>query len=281
MKQTNQLSVGIPDGIERLLQEKLVHPSDGLQGMYRWIGDCFGEQYHGKPAVVPAAPELRTGDLKGSFAETCKSGVRNVGIDFPVLMSKGTGRPVLMICALDPNRDNVKDGSDQGIVGSWVPFSIVNNPEKINNGKEQNNLLFFHTLLASYDLYLTDVYKVFYRDQNTGKVSNQIPAYTVIPDHRALLEEEIRLVKPAALLTLGRAARAAVGRIHGLQMPNRFEDRIQKVQADSGLPILPVPHISATANGAKYSILNNPDYAEIPGGHNVKYANIILQSLRG
>jgi hypothetical protein len=202
--------------------------------------------------------------------------VRSIGIDFPIKLSRGKNRPVLMVCAMDPLRTDNEQKLPEDKLTDWVPFSVIKNPAKEKKYSEKENLQFFNTLLKDFDLYLTDIYKLFYRDGT--KISNKIKTYTDLSIHREILETEINCIKPTAILTLGNGARDAICELFKIYPPT-WNTEIFKINPDNGCSLVMVPHISGAANGSKAPILNNVSYQDIPGNNNTKYANIILKEL--
>jgi hypothetical protein len=264
-------------GIKELLSTKLVNSIDIIEDVYEWLQYYFDSQFDSnkifdrKPVVIDKAL------LAASFDMIKKEPVRALGIDFPVLISKGENRSVLMICAMDPLRKDTPDTQPSNEIGYWVPFSIVNNPTFQTKYSEKQNLAFFHALLEVYDLYLTDVFKLFYRKES--QVSNTIKSYRALHAHRAILDAEIKVVKPSAILALGNNARDSISEVLGTPKPN-FSDDVYKTIGPNGIKVVMVPHISGAANGAKAKVLRNPKFSHLPGINNEKYANVILSRLK-
>ena len=177
-------------------------------------------------------------------------------------------------------------------VGFWAPFSLIDNWEQ-PTGSMKSNLPFFRTLLQTHNLYITDIYKLFFRQKKpTGFVnSNSISTYTQFRNevgsflHGHILSKEIELIKPKAIITLGNAARQQLLAINELengdmQDSQKWAAHIQHYKWCQTLPILASPHISGAANGTKASILNNPKFANISGRfQNERLAKIILSQL--
>lgn len=273
----SQLKISIPNEIKELLKTKVINPSCGLDIIYQSFESYFKEQYNlNQKNQNQVDYQLSKFDLVNEFSFIHDLNVRSIGIDFPLKLSKGKNRPVLMICAMDPLRAENQLKLPEENVTDWVPFSVIKNPSKENKYSEKQNLQFFYTLLKTYDIYVTDIYKIFYREGI--KISNKIKGYTDLPIHREILETEINLVNPTAILTLGNGARDAICQLYKIYPPT-WNNEIFKTNLENGCSLLMVPHISGAANGSKAPILHNPKYASVTGVNNMKYANIILNLL--
>jgi hypothetical protein len=277
LKKENPIEINIPIEIKNLLKTNLIDPSCGLDLIYNMFEAYLFDQFDlGNATTKKDNYHLTKYDLVNDFSFLKNLNARSIGIDFPIKLSKGKNRPVLMICAMDPLRADNKLKSPEENISDWVPFSIIKNPKKENKYSEKENLHFFHTLLEKYDLYLTDIYKVFYREET--KISNKISNYTNLQIHRNILESEVNIIKPTAILTLGNGARDAICELYKIYSPNWNND-IFKINLENKCSLVLAPHISGAANGSKAPILSNLKYQEIPGKNNTKYANIILSIL--
>jgi hypothetical protein len=257
-----------------MLEEKLLDTKGEIENIYKWLNNHFNQEYGLEEIEEITPPELHVKMLVEDFSLVKSKNIRTVGIDFPIQMSTGSGKKVLMICAMDPLRNEMEEQNTNSDIGFWVPFSIVNNPLNQTKYSEKQNLLFFHTLLNSFDIYVTDIYKVFYREGK--RVSNTQPEYKSLPIHKEILETEIKIIQPYAILTLGNNARDALSTILDLKTLI-WDNQINKIKSKEGINIIMVPHISGAANGAKSPILNNPMYRDVKGKNNEKYANIIIK----
>lgn len=264
-----------PD-IEYMLAKYLICSTDSVKKIYRWINDCFRVEFGLCNKVALKEVVLNKSMLSRSFNIQEKT-VRTIGVDFPVHLSKGKNRPTMMVCAMDPLRHDTKLKQPSNEIGCWVPFSIINNPAKQNKHSEKENLSFFHTLLDTYDLYVTDIFKLFYRTEN--KTSNTINDFKKLPVHRTILDAEIQIIQPSVILTLGNNARDAICEIMGLPKP-KWTNIVYKTKSKHEIDLIMVPHISGSANGAKAPILKNQIYESVAGKNNMKYAQIIVKTLK-
>ena len=277
IQKESHLTISIPAEIKILLKSKVINPSCGFDMIYQSFDMYFKEQYNLiQNSQNQVDYQLSKFDLVADFSFLKDLSVRTIGIDFPIKLSKGKNRPVLMICAMDPLRADNEQKLPEDKLSDWVPFSVIKNPDKEKKYSEKENLQFFYTLLKDFDIYLTDIYKIFYREGN--KISNKINHYTSLPIHREILETEINCIKPTAILTLGNGARDAICELYKIYPPT-WTNEIFKTNLENGCSLVMVQHISGAANGSKAPILNNVSYHDIPGNNNTKYANIILKEL--
>ena len=271
------LNASIPNDIKVLLKNKLINPKVGIDAVYNWLFDYFRNQFNGD--VTLSDISLFKNELTDQFALVKNKNTRTIGIDFPILLSSGKNRPVLMVCAMDPLRKESNDYSQDDKISFWVPFSIINSIDSKNNkSSDRSNLTFFHTLLETHDIYVTDIYKVFFREGK--RKSNTQKEYTKEnPVHKDILNNEINIIKPQAILTLGNDARDAICQILDLNPPS-WTDKIYSTESKENFKIIMVPHIAGSANGTKTKILNNLLYKSIDGENNVKYARMIINTLK-
>lgn len=281
-----------------ILEEQLIKPQQGLKAIYT---DLFSYSQHFQlpNPLIAAFADFRA-PLQ-AYLNHLQPDLTTLAIDLPIyLQAQKQTDQTLMICAMDPlpplPTSSFWEGKPirlQEEVGFWAPFSLIDNWEQ-PTGSMKSNLPFFRTLLQTHNLYITDIYKLFFRQKKpNGFVnSNSIIAYTQIKNeagsslHGRILSKEIELIKPKAIITLGNAARQQLLAINELengdiQHSKKWAANIQHYKWCQTLPILASPHISGSANGTKAAILNNSDFAAISGKYqNEKLARIIVNHLK-
>ncbi len=271
LETSSDFNVSIPHDIKVLLEQHLIRPNVGIDAVYNWFLSYYKNQFVGNEILSDFS--LLKNELSEKFEAIKRKNIRTIGIDFPIVLSKGKNRPILMICAMDPLRKDSDDSSKLDEIEYWVPFSIINSMEsKYNSSSDRINLSFFHTLLETYDIYVTDIYKIFYREGQN--LSNNKKDFKQLPVHKEILENEIKIIKPHSILTLGNDARDAICQILNLNAPT-WSDEVYTAKSKENANIIMVPHISGAARGTKAPILNNKIYADIVGTDNLKYARII------
>lgn len=238
-------------------------------------------------------------NLKEPFKSLLQLNLKNVttvAIDFPIYFtSKIETKKTIMVCAMDslppiPTSSfwNDKNFDFTKNIGFWAPFSLIDNWQA-PVGSMKTNIPFFRVLLDEYNLYITDVYKVFFRIEKNGQLinSNTIAEYTELKNqegtniHGYILSNEIEIIKPDAIVTLGNSARNKLLHINylinfDLQNATGWSNEPQMYKWQNSIPIIAIPHISGAANGAKSAILNNSNYSSITGNYqNERLAKII------
>lgn len=227
--------------------------------------------------------------------------------DLPIYLecSSKKNAPTVMVCAMDalppvPNEENLSKhiayknrnkGSLLKQVGFWAPFSLIDN-------NTDANAEFFSEILKHYNIYVTDIFKLFFyieknkKDKKGNTVfskSNALKTYRGLPAHAEILQKEIKIISPSVILTLGNNAGNALLNLYdkklniwsentsfgGLQI-NTIQPSIEKEEM---LNVISIPHISGAANASKSLILKNKHWENIPGQHIVKYANIVIEAL--
>ena len=222
-----------------------------------------------------------------------------IASDLPIFIkSDKENAKTIMVCAMDPlppepNKKNIKnkiftDWEKRGFnlnndIGFWAPFSLI------DQGMGPNNV-FFKELKSEYNLYVTDIYKIFFyidKGNNHFAKSNSIKEYKNLTIHGKILTGEIEIIKPHFIITLGNDARNALLKINNeiagseKQKADKWDENneIQKYKFNE-TTILSSPHISGSANGAKKHILKNSIYKNITDVNNLievqKLARIIL-----
>lgn len=287
----NEHRFSIQPGVIDILQEQLVLPSANLQRCYDQISS-----YHLPGNQNIAGTQLT--HLREPFRSLMEAHTSRttMAIDVPVLITQKSARPVLMICAMDALPPVPTSSFWQGRavnhsfdVGLGVPFSLVDD-WSIPRGSLFSNLAFFKELLEHFDLYITDIYKLFFRVQTgaTFITSNSIQEYTQLANplgenvHAAILKAEIEHVQPRLIITLGSAARQAMAKlIQQTQTLRQWDAELQMYQWNEHIPWIASPHISNAANGTKKLLLQHPRYAGIDGVYaNQRLAKILLHEIK-
>jgi hypothetical protein len=136
------------------------------------------------------------------FSPTALKGFSNIrlgemswfGVDIPVwLSSKDARKNRVMIVAMDPLRSEDPSGLIRpDALTLNTPFTIHDKMVK-NNYNQQ-----IIELAGKYDIYLTDAYKLFFRDtQNYSVVSNRMPGFKKsFSIHHKMLQKELDFFNP-------------------------------------------------------------------------------------
>lgn len=169
-------------------------------------------------------------------------------IDLPFWVRSNENKKKIMIVGQDANNDG-KENSEKIKINT--PYSYHNNEDNVY--KEILDIL-----KNKYDLYLTDLYKLFFWYKNTvintpvAAKSHQFPNYINDEIHYKILLDEINLVQPDLIVTFGNNARSALNIIS--KTPINFKNLVSKDNLKKGydfvlennyiIKFAPLPHPS-------------------------------------
>lgn len=293
--------ININPQIITLLEDKLIKPKNGLNDIYDRIIRYheLSNQENTKDSELNEVlhPNLLSKNKLATFLQ--KENATTMAIDFPIEIRKSisSNRPTIMICALDSLPPDTSVNSFENHwkkffseanyleclskhITPWAPFSLIDN-WKFEKGSFKQNISFFSTLFNDYDLYVTDIYKLFYRIDN--KRSTGMHKEDEIELFNIILQSEIEIIKPDAIVTLGNKSRNAL--LNFLKVaPEKWGDDVQAKNYWEGgnmkVNIVSIPHISGAANGAKSKILKNTKYNDIEGENTEKLARIVIKNIK-
>jgi hypothetical protein len=283
--------------IIQLLEDAFICPENGLNTIYDQIAQYAENQ---KPNSIQNSTAEKLKSPFFQIYQAFSASITTMAIDLPVFLSSNSkNKKTIMVCAMDslpplPTNPfwNSRQIDFKKDIGFWAPFSVIDD-WKNPTGSMRTNIPFFETLLNEYNIYITDIYKLFFRvEKENGWVnSNSIGSYTNLCDqkgvhiHGKILAQEIEIIQPEAIITLGNASRNSLLQINAsmgydAQNPLGWKDDIQSYLWADKIKVLASTHISGAANGAKSAILRNPLYTQIKGKYqNERLAKIILQKL--
>lgn len=264
------------------LEKELIQPNEGLIQVYTNLISYFLKANSCQPAVSKAElmqmisnNTLHKTELATEFEDIKNNSIRTMAIDLPIKLRslRENVNKTIMVVAMDPLPPNTdQDETTKNKIGTWVPFSLIDGD--FTGGKSfRSNRAFFLELLKRYHVYVTDIYKLFYREGNhpSDIRSNSLNRYTSIENHQVILNKEIDFVKPKVIVTMGNPSRNALYTIKGYE-PKAWED-IQINYWDK-TPIISIPHMSGAANKTSFAILKK--YPELTGSKTEKLAKLVL-----
>ena len=230
-----------------MLENNLIKSEEGLHKQYQLL------EVYGANDVDP-----KTGFISKQFLNPEISALKQVqaanhlAIDLPVYLTNESAKSNVMICAMDPLSEHKKKDK----IGLWNPFSILRNSEN-HKGSDASNHAFFSPLKNEFNLYITDIYKLYFMYE--GKKSNKISAYTKLKVHKAILEQEIKIIKPEFIITLGNSAKDAILNIFNNNesplISRDFEGVEVYESVNLDFKIICLPHISGLASASKNNLL--------------------------
>ena len=174
-----------------------------------------------------------------------------LGIDLPLWIDWNTDKPKLMIIGRDPQRNaQTQKGL---IIGS--PYSLVSDGGR----KAKNNYWkFIEPLTEENKLYITDIYKLFISNSN-----EKVTELRGLPIHFNIFKDEIDLINPDKIITIGKDAADAVKKFietnKKLSKVKIYEDLVYEVtdiETNSKITIYFIPHISGQVTSGIVTIAN-------------------------
>ena len=267
------------------LEKELIQPLEGLIQAYNNLISYFLKANSGQPAITKAElmqmisnNTLHKNELATGFEDIKNNSIRTMAIDLPIKLSslRENVHETIMVVAMDPLPPNTdQDETTKSKIGTWVPFSLIDG-DVTGEKSFKSNRAFFLELLKRYHVYVTDIYKLFYREDNypSDIRSNSLTEYKSIKNHQVILNNEIEVVKPKAIITMGNPSRNALYAIKGYE-PQPWEDL--QINYWDKTPIISIPHMSGAANKTSTTILNK--YPELTGRKTEKLAKLVLNKI--
>ncbi|CAH8282873.1 uracil DNA glycosylase superfamily protein [Mariniflexile fucanivorans] len=201
-----------------ILQNIISYNKLELSNLYDAIQESKNEidfTKRGKPA------DILNNDFEVFFEKT------GLGIDLPIWFEWEKDKKKTMIIGRDPQRNH---HNNELIISS--PFGLANKKgrESIKNKYWQ----FTEPLLENNRIYITDVYKLFAKNITDRKLIRKDKV-----THYRILKQEIDVIKPDNIITIGKDAKIAISKI--LECSTESPHLTTK----QGIDIYFVPHISS------------------------------------
>lgn len=222
--------------VKSLCAEKLGLASQQFDEVYNF----FRLTYHSKEVALDDNMRHLSIENLSRFNQDVIKNKSSYGIDLPVWFTHQQDKRLkIFLLSMDPLR-----GVDEG-EGSKAS---LNSPFTIHQKRGNNYFPSIEKLACSYDLYVTDVYKLFYREAaDVTAVSNESAEFVSQPIHLEILQAELSLFKPDIILCLGKHA------IQGLAQLGHFDPHHSIVSElrdfnFQGIPTFAIPHASGVAS---------------------------------
>lgn len=275
------------------LQQEIVHLIQSLilpieEEKINKIYEIFRERFNGKD--YPADPAIVSYYYRPKCdLELLKNfGIENIdefiGVDFPSWFNFDNSKPKLMVVGIDPLRSG-EDFREMISIGS--PFGIQDTHYDLIRGKGKNSLYWelISKLAQTYSVYVTDTFKVYFKEQGGNKRSYDCKRFTNPPAstwqeeiHQKIFAEEVRIVKPDAIISLGTHP---VRWFTSCKKEN-FETLKQMMEKKdnhlmhNNIPVLPFIHLSGQAKGQAMQLYGVSKEIELPN----KYVSVINDYFR-
>lgn len=275
-----------PKEILQKIEEVLLRPNFDIENIYEQLFAYYLKandlNYQREEIVKSIKKDLITkNDLADTLNLIKEKNIRTISIDFPLMLkSTQNKKETIVVVAMDPLAPNVfQTSKETENIGYWVPFSLIDS-EKTGQSTFRTNRTFFLSLLKNYNVYITDIYKLFYRlgDFPEDKKSNADKTYLKLESvvHVPILEKEFEILNPKVIVTLGNKSRNAIYKIQNA--PIQKWDDVQIIHwsnkaTKQTIPVISIPHISGSANGASIQLLEK--YPDLVGDKMEKLAQLI------
>lgn len=237
--------------INPLLPEEIIQIL--TENFFKLSKDDIRSKFQQTTLEIDVSVEIKDLLYFGSFLLNKSEKIKNLGIDFP-LFFENKGKPNLAIVAMDPKR-NDESCKEKNCISLGSVFALNKDSGRKSNENDYWN--FIYPLTQDFNVYLTDVYKIYYDsiDKNQ-KVSNKDTDFKEFKIsinnnekniHRHILEKEFDFLfqnsstNESLVIALGKEAKTSICQLFGI---NLKEDEISIVH--DNIKFIFMPHISRT-----------------------------------
>lgn len=237
--------------INPLLPEEIIQIL--TENFFKLSKDDIRSKFQQTTLEIDVSVEIKDLLYFGDFLLNKSEKIKNLGIDFP-LFFENKGKPNLAIVAMDPKR-NDESCKEKNCISLGSVFALNKDSGRKSNENDYWN--FIYPLTQDFNVYLTDVYKIYYDsiDKNQ-KVSNKDTDFKEFKIsinnnekniHRHILEKEFDFLfqnsstNESLVIALGKEAKTSICQLFGI---NLKEDEISIVH--DNIKFIFMPHISRT-----------------------------------
>jgi hypothetical protein len=226
--------------IIEILNNHLLTEQVDLRGMYeKMIGD-YDTSNPGNKEIY----EISKHEIYGYEDLLSKKETENLGIDLPIYFGDPGSKKKIMIVAMDAKRN----GQDHNNIVVGSVFAL--HQKDARNTNRNDYWKFIEPITRDSFVYLTDIFKLYYETHYFDKekkyqlLSNKDKDYTdktsvAFKTNKKILEEEIKLINPDTIISLGNESANALKMISGIT-----SNELDTVH--DGISYLFMPHISRT-----------------------------------
>ncbi len=223
--------------ISKLLEDQLFNNTISIKDIYIKLFEHLhkDEKY--------CFPSIEINYLNfSSFLQSLES-LKNLGVDLPMWFGNTNSHNKTMVIAFDPKRN----GQNNNIPTLNTVFSLHLYKE-FKNSKKNDYWNFISFLIKNSFVYVTDIYKLYYEEINNLNKSilrsNKDKRYTsskseTFQINQRILIEEISIIKPNKIITLGKDAENVIKKIALIETDQLSFNK-------SGIEYIFIPHISKT-----------------------------------
>ena len=222
--------------VKRMCIEQIGFEAHVFDELYEY----FRSTYHSEDKVLRESNRHLPIERLIRFDSNTIKNKKSYGVDVPVwFTNKQGGSFKIFLLAMDPLR-----GVNDHVVNkaSWnTPFSIH---QKTGN----NYFPSIEKLAETYEVYVTDVYKLFYREEaNSKAVSNESIDFISQPIHLEILQSELSIFQPNLILCLGKHAIRGLAQLNNWTPNHTIVSELHNYNFQ-GIPTFAIPHASGLAS---------------------------------
>ena len=238
--------------IAKILSKNLLSEQIDLESIY----EKMIHQYNDEIIIRDNFSNININDFIGyGSLLSNKKKLENIGIDLPIYFGNMLdSKKRVMIVAMDPKRNNQKDTK----ISVGTVFAL--NSKKDRETNRNDYWKFIKPLLSNHFVYLTDVFKLYYETYTNvnGKqvklVSNKDSEFVFknsepFERNKKILEEEINIIAPEIIISLGKESENALKLIQGIESK-------ELELTHNNVRYIFMPHISRTVTQSITTIAN-------------------------
>lgn len=237
--------------INPLLPEEIIQIL--TENFFKLSKDDIRSKFQQTTLEIDVSVEIKELLYFGDFLLNKSEKIKNLGIDFP-LFFENKGKPNLAIVAMDPKR-NDESCKEKNCISLGSVFALNKDSGRKSNENDYWN--FIYPLTQDFNVYLTDVYKIYYdsidKNQKVSNKDTDFKEFNISINnnekniHRHILEKEFDFLfqnsstNESLVIALGKEAKTSICQLFGI---NLKEDEISIVH--DNIKFIFMPHISRT-----------------------------------
>jgi hypothetical protein len=182
-----------------------------------------------------------------------------LGIDFPNWFGNVWAKKRIMVIGIDPLRnekvfnENNADKNNNVLIGT--PYAL--HSSKMREGRTRPYWEFINSLSKNHFVYLTDIYKTFFYTDSSKRERSYVyykKSVFQMNSVRKVLEQEINLLKPNLIITLGKESFVQLTEQKCNKLSREISLNITQLNNFPNIPIIPLVHLSGATR--KVNILD-------------------------
>ncbi len=202
------------------------------------------------------------------------------GIDLPFWFNHQNPQNRIMIIGIDPLR-NKKDFIDADITNDVIigtPYAV--HSKKMREGRTKEYWNFIRSLKEQNIVYLTDVFKLFFIDEEKKTRSYNYLSTNYRKENLSILKKEIEILNPTIIITLGKLSFELLTETKLKSIVDNLNNSVHFDDEFNNIPIIPLVHLSGAVRKKQKLIFleKNSIYSEENIGQS--YASLVNNFLK-